>query len=211
MKKTNEFKFLAFILLAIFLSGCAPASVVPTNTAPPPTFTPSPTNEDQPIENEVQRLVTVEEVAALSVDVGVENWKLDQEEIGKARVCRYFFGQSWSASPNNATNCIWKSGPDVTFTEVVQWLKDNKVTDPSATTLESSYDYGSDFALFAYMGSNGQSVYDAFLLKDNLLYLASITLGTPVGYSPEKLFSENSNVIDAFLHDVLMNNLAKGK
>ena len=146
---------------------------MPTNTAPPPTFTVPPTTftllptkEDQPIENEVQRLVTLEEVAASSVDVGIENWKLDQEEIGQARVCRYFFGQSWSASPNNATNCIWKSAPDATFTEVIQWLKDNKVTDPSATTLESSYDYGSDFALFAYMGSNGHSVYDAFLLKD---------------------------------------------
>ena len=75
----------------------------------------------------------------------------------------------------------------------------------------SAYDYGGDFALYTFLGSNGHSVYDAFLLKDDLLYWASIDLGTEVGYSPESLFERNGVAIDTYLHNVLMKNLTNGK
>lgn len=190
---------------------------IPTRTvaSPTPTNTPNPTNTLKPpktpqVHNELQRLIIVEEITTISVDIGIGAWKLEQELLQNASVCRYFFGQSWSASPNVAINCIFEAEPEISFIEAIEWLQDNQVIDPSSTALQTAYDYQGDFALYSFSGSGGHSVYDAFLFVDNLMYWASISVGTPIGYSPESLFEKYGGVIDTFLHDILAINLTKG-
>ncbi len=102
--------------------------------------------------------------------------------------------------------------PGITFQELIDWLIKNKILTASAKTVASGYEYDGDFGLYAWLGSNGHSVYDAFLLKDDLLYWAEVDVGTPGGLSPVTLFeSEYGPPIDAFLNEVLTTNLAREK
>lgn len=180
----------------------------PTNTIYP-TYSPRPTNTPR-MDKKLQRLITVEEITAISDDIGIGEWKLEQEILRNASVCRYFLGQSWSASPNLATNCIFEAESGTSFAEAIKWLQDNQIIDPSSTSLQTTYDYDGDFTLYTFLSPNGHSVYDAFLYVNNLIYWASIDVGTPIGYSPESIFAESDGVIDTFLYDVLSINTTEG-
>lgn len=158
----------------------------------------------------LRQLVTVNDVAELSKDLGILLWTLDEEFVGEYRVCRTFYGQSWSINRNLSANCIWQMTPGMTFDETIDWLESINALPASAASLESAYDYADDFGLYGYLRSNGHSVYDAFLLKDGFLYWAEIDVGTPGGLSPASLFtSKYGEPVDAFLHSVLMKNVSK--
>jgi hypothetical protein len=78
---------------------------------------------------------------------------------------------------------------------------------PTDIELEPVLNYDHDFALYTYLSDSGQSSYNAFLLSDDLLFRATVTVGTPGGYSPETLFDEQGEIIETFLKNMLMINL----
>ena len=227
MKKSNELKFVAFVFLTILISACAPAAVVPTNTAPPPTFTiPPPTFTPSPIpptstakppptsdasKLNIDWLATTEEINSFSEDIGIVQWKVIQEQPGKNSECRYFSGQSWSASPNLAFNCIYKIAPNSSFDNVIDSLFKNGILYPDEVPIESSLSFEGDFALYIGVLSNGQSAYDLLVSDGSLLYWGSVSVGTPVGESPKSLYESNQKVIDEFLKNIVVISITRSK
>ena len=65
------------------------------------------------------------------------------------------------------------------------------------------------FALYAHGADNGHSFYDAILVGEGLLFRAGVGVGTPVGYTPETLFGEQGETIEAFLKSILRINLER--
>lgn len=219
----NHLSWISVVCLIVLVETSA-CSSPKTKTAPEntethlSTDTPVPTNT--PLDQislmraKLDQLITLEDITMLSESLGIIQWQLDDEIAGEYRVCRVFRGQSWSINRNMAANCIWQMNPGITFQQTIDWLTNElKALPASATTLESVYDYEGDFGLYAWLGSNGHSVYDAFLLKDDLLFWAEVDVGTPGGFSPDTLFAttEYGEPVDTFLHNVLTTNLARGE
>jgi len=153
-------------------------------------------------------LVTAEDLNALSGDIGITNWKLDEELPGQARVCRMFAGESWSVNPNYAMNCVNELISGSTFADIVDSLYDQQILRPTDIALEPSFDYSGRFALYA-QGGEGPPFYDAFLVGDETLFRASVSVGLPVGYTPETLFEERGDVIEVLLNKLLLINLGR--
>jgi hypothetical protein len=170
----------------------------------------TPLDQKSLMKAKLDQLVTVKDIARFSEPLGIIQWQMDEEFVGEYRVYRVFRGHSWSVSRNLAANCIWQMSPGMTFQETVDWLISAETIPASAKAVPSAYEYEDDFGLYAWLGSNGHSVYDAFLLKDGFLYGAEVDIGTPGGLSPETLFaSKYGQPVDGFLHDVLTANLAR--
>jgi hypothetical protein len=208
---------LVLILFLATIFGCTAPQITPEKSeAPQPADLTEPP-ETQPDQKSIMsakldQLITLEDITTFSETLGIVGWSLDDEIIGEYRVCRMFRGKSWSVSTNLAVNCIWQMRPGITFPELVDWLIDVNLLNASAKTVVSGYEYDGEFGLYAWLGSNGHSVYDGYLLKDDFLYWAEVDVGTPGGLSPETLFeSEYGPPIDAFLNKVLITNLSREK
>ena len=154
-------------------------------------------------------LVTATELNQISNDIGVIQWQVTEEMPGQNRVCRMFEGESWSAAPNGAMNCTNRISPDSTFEEIINSMYGAGILYPSDTALQPTLTYSRDFALYTHMADNGPSVYDAFMVGDDTLFRATVTLGTPLGYTNKTLFDEQGEVIETYLKDMLMLNLEK--
>ncbi len=120
-----------------------------------------------------------------------------------------FMGESWSVSPNFSMNCVNWVTPGSTFEEIIASMYDVGILYPTDIALEPALDYDRDFALYTHMADSGHAVYDAFLVGDGGLFRASVSVGTPVGYTPEMLFDEQGELIETFLRNVLMINLER--
>lgn len=185
-----------------------PNPPTPTSTLMPPTTTPVlPT--DTPTALDPEWLVTAEDINGFTDDIGIVQWKLEEEKLGQFRVCRIFFGESWSVNPNFSMNCVIWVTPGSTFEEIMASLYDVGILYPTDIALEPSLDYDRDFALYTHLADNGHCVYDAFLVSNEVFFWASVSVGTPVGYTPEMLFDEQGEVIETFLRSVLMINLER--
>lgn len=185
--------FLALVFLTILLSGCAPTS--------------TPVTIDTSTNLNLEWLVTSKDINEITNDIGIFEWKLAEELPGDNRICRTFYGTSWSASPNEAMNCINKLYPGSTFDDVIASMYDSGILLSTDIELEPFLNYDYDFALYTHMADNGHSFYDAFLINNDLLFRASVGMGTPIGNTPEMIFSEQGEVIEAFLKSMLMTNL----
>lgn len=183
-----------------------PPTASPT---PQPTATEGPQAEEQTMETVHLWLVGVEELNLLSEDIGIMLWELEEDFVGEAQTCRTFLGQSWSASPNLAINCVWRAAPDVSFEEGIVWLSDVGIISETARSLESSYEYEGEFALYTDEASNGHAVYDGFLLDGGFLYWASVSIGRQLGETPESIFEKYDGALDTFIDEVLAANLEK--
>jgi hypothetical protein len=186
-----------------------PTPQPPTPTPIPPTATPV-LPKDTPTELDPDWLVTEEDINGFTDDIGIVQWKLEEELRGEFMVCRIFIGESWSANPNFSMNCVNSGTSGLTFEEIIPSLHDLGILYPTDIALEPSLDYDHDFALYTHTADNGHSVYDAFLLGDGVLFRASVSVGTPYTYTPETLFDEAGEVIEAFLHNILLINLERG-
>lgn len=159
----------------------------------------------------LEALVTAGELEPLSEVIGIVGWELVRETPGENRVCRTFQGYSWSAIPNEGMNCIYSIAPgtgvnDVgsSFLESGQLFPDEK---PVASTLSIPYEH----TIYVGTHSNGHTVIDLFVIKDGLLYWASVTVGTPAGVTPELNYQSYSEFIDQFLYEVVKVNLSKNQ
>lgn len=159
----------------------------------------------------LEALVNAGELEPLSQTLGIAAWTLAEETPGENRVCRTFQGQSWSATPNEFLNCIFIITPGTRvedvgkdFLESGQLFPDEK---PVTSTLNIPYEH------IIYVGthSNAHTVIDLFVLKDGLLYWSSVTVGTPLGVTPELNYQSYSSFIDEFLYDVVEINLSKNQ
>jgi hypothetical protein len=219
MKKHLSWISVVGLIALVGTSACSSPQTIstPVNMETPlSTETPLPTktqlDQESLMRAKLDQLVTVKDINSFSEDLGIIQWQIDDESAGEYRVCRVFRGQSWSINRNLAANCIWQMNPGITFQDTIDWLISSKSLPDSAKVVVSAYDYEDDFGLYAWLGSNGHSVYDGLLLKDDFLYWAEIDVGTPGGFSPETLFaSKYGEPVDTFLHEVLMANLTRGE
>ena len=227
MKKSIWSIFLVLVCLAIIVNGCAPATTpVPSTPTPLPTDTPlpkktlAPTSTSVPTKTAVSPtntslklnpdwLVTETDLNGFTNDIGIIDWQVTEDIPGNFRICREIIGTSWSANPNLAANCINQVVAGSTFEEVIASMYDSQIlysTDIELTPV-LSYDY--DFALYTYQADTGHSSYNAFLFNGDLLFRATVTVGTPLGDSPETLFDEQGEIIETFLKNILMINLER--
>jgi len=224
MNRINGLSFLALALLVVLVSGCAPATVAATNTAspptptiPPPTLTPSPIPPTaKPQSSNTSKLnldwlLTADEMNSISKGIGVVQWELVDESPGENRICHSFKGQSWSTNPNEALNCVFKIAPGSSFEDIVSSMLSSGQLFPDEKLLPTSLKFEDSFGVFGGTYPNGHGVYDLLLVKSNLLYWVSVTLGRPVGKTTEDLYKENQEVIDTFLSDSITKNLEKSK
>lgn len=156
-------------------------------------------------------LVTADEINSFSKDIGVVQWELVDQFSGENAVRHTFKGTSWSSNPNEALNSINKIFPGSTFEDIIKSMFDSGNLFASAVPVKSSLNFDGDFAVYAGTFPNGHSVYDLLLVKNNLFYWASVSLGTPVGDTPESLYESNREAIDAFLSNLIMINLERSK
>ena len=153
-------------------------------------------------------LVTTEELNAFTNEIGILQWELQEELPGQSRVCRMFTGVSWSANPNMSMNCVNSVTPGSTSEDIIESLYDQQILYPTDIVLKP-FVTDSNFALYAHMADNGHAIYDAFLIGDGVIFRASVGVGIPVGYTPEMLFDEQGEVIEAFLNNILLINLER--
>ena len=154
-------------------------------------------------------LTTAAELEQFSGNIGIVQWQVTEDMPGQNRICRMFEGKSWSATPNGAMNCANSVASESTFEEIIDSMYSAGVLYPSDTALQPTLTYNRDFALYTHMAGNGHSVYDAFMVSDDTLFRATVTVGTPLGYTNKTLFEEQGAVIEACLKDMLMLNLEK--
>ena len=153
------------------------------------------------------RLITEAEINSISGDIGVQQWKLVDEFSGENALRYTFRGSSWSANPNEALNSIIKIYPGSTFQDVITSMLDSGMLFAGAVPVNSSLTFEDEFAVYVSSAPNGQSSYDLLVSKDGLLYWASITLGTPGGETPESVYNNNRDVVDAFLKAMITINV----
>lgn len=154
-------------------------------------------------------LVSADDLNRLPEDISIIEWELAEEIPGEFRICRVFTGISWSISPNVSQNCVRSVYPGSTFEDVIESMFDMGVLTPTDIKLTPSLDYGHEVALYTYRAENGHSLYEVLLVHDGFLFRASVSLGMPVGYTPEGLFDQIGDVIEGFLYDMLMINLER--
>ena len=186
------------------------ATFVPEPTTEPTSiFTPTTVLQNQPFG--LAWLVTTEEVNTFAENLGIAGFEVNDEFESEDRVCRQFLGYSWSVSPNMSVNCVFKTTNTVPFDDLILNLFEWDSIPPEFTKLESTITYNNDFALYSIMGSNGHSVYYAFLRGDEVLYFVVITLGTSGGDTPEALHADHGEIIDAFLDEVFNVNIERSQ
>ncbi len=188
------------------------ATPLPTNTPTPPTNTPEPsltaTNTAVPPELlDPSQLIVAEELSAITEEFGIVEWQMEEETLWEYRICHTFTGYSWSANPNHAINCVFALAKDATFESTIAAMYEWEILGSSAIELESTLVYENDFALYTDMYE--QAYYDAFLMGDGVLYWISLSIGVPVGYTPETLFAEFGTEIETMIDAMLQINLEK--
>ena len=207
MKKSIGSLFLVFFLLESWISGCTPATAPITSTSIPSKAAVSPTNT--PLNLNPDWLITETDLNGFTNDIGIIDWQFTKDIPGNYRICRDFIGTSWSANPNLSENCINLISEGSTFKEVIASMYEMQALYSTDIELTPVLSYEYDFALYTYQTDTGQSSYNAFLYNGDLLFRATVTVGTPGGYLPETLFKEQGEIIETFLKNILMINLGR--
>ena len=156
-------------------------------------------------------LITADELNSFSTDIGIIEWKLTHDTPGENRICRTFQGVSWSATPNEGLNCIYKITPGSSFADIIDSMFSEGNLLEGAQPVNSTLNLDGEFAIYAGNYPNGHAVFDLIWMKDNLFYWSSVTLGTPAGETPLAVYQSAPEVIDAFLANVVKINLEKRK
>ncbi|MCX6059203.1 MAG: hypothetical protein NTW69_13755 [Chloroflexi bacterium] len=203
----RSFKLLSIVLLILPALACQTITkAIMPNPAPP-----NPLANSGEVSLSMDWLVSTEELSPISTDIGIVEWKSIQDTPGENRVCRSFQGVSWSATPNEGMNCIFKATSGISFDGVIKSMFSDGQFVKGEQAVNSTLSMDGEFAIYAGNFPNGHAVFDLVLLKDNLIYWSSVTLGLPVGETPEGIYKSAPGVIDAFLANVVKINLEKRK
>ena len=203
----RSLKLLAIVLLVLPALACQTITkAIMPNPAPP-----NPVSNSGEVSLSMDWLVTTDELIPISSDVGIMEWKSVQDTPGENRICRTFQGVSWSATPNEGMNCIFKATSGISFDGVIKSMFSDGQFVKGEQAVNSTLSMDGEFAIYAGNFPNGHAVFDLVLLKDNLVYWSSVTLGAPVGETPQTIYQSAPEVIDAFLANVIKINLEKSK
>lgn len=159
----------------------------------------------------LEALVNAGELEPLSQTLGIAAWTFIEETPGENRVCRSFQGQSWSATPNEFLNCIFSITPGTRVEDVGKEFLESGQLFPDEKPVTSTLDIPYEHIIYVGTHPNAHTVIDLFVIKDGLLYWASVTVGTPLGVTPELNYQSYSSFIDEFLYDVIEVNLSKNQ
>jgi hypothetical protein len=157
----------------------------------------------------LSRVITSAEMNAIESDLGINDWRLASELVWNSRVCREFYGESWSDNENISVNCIFTKLTDFPFDGAIQAMFDFGILYPTAVALPLNNNYEQEVALYADRLGNGQAVYDLFVNGQTTFHWASVSLGVPVGYTVEMLYEEYGDSIEQFLYSMVEINLAE--
>ena len=207
-RNRQTFNLLAITLLVISTLACQTImkAFSPVQISPAPTI---PTAGE--ISLSVDWLITADELNSFSTDIGVIEWQLTQETPGENRICRTFQGVSWSASPNEGLNCILKISQGSSFADIIASMFSDGRLLAGAQPVNSALNLDGEFAVYAGNFPNGHGVFDLILMRDNVVYWSSVTLGMPVGGSPMSIYESASTAIDAFLTNIVQKNMERSK
>lgn len=156
-------------------------------------------------------LVATDELNSFSTEIGILGWAVLQDTPGENRICRSFQGESWSAVPNEGLNCIFKIVEGASLQSVIDSMFNDGQLFAGAELVNSNLNLDGESVLYAGNYPTGHAVFDLILLHGNLMYWSSVTLGTPPGNSPQDVYQSASQVIDAFLVNIINVNINKSK
>lgn len=125
---------------------------------------------------------------------------------GNNNACRVFVGQSISAFPNQAINCIRRNN-GLTFREVIQFNFDEGILPADSVELAPTLNYEDEFAIYASF--DGHTYFDIFYLDKEFVYWFSFSLVTPFSCDINCVYMGNQEGIHGFLSDVISINLEK--
>ncbi len=179
-----------------------------TDTTSQPSTTAVPPRVDDTLKPEW--LITADDLNSFSDDTDIVEWEAEGEDtLWNTRVCRNHLGWSWSTSQNLAINCILSVTPGATFESVVDSLYEEGVIWAESVTLVPYHQYEDDIIIVGGRLHNGHTYYDLFLMKDDLLYWNSISVGTPPGYTPDMIFEGGGEGIETFLYNLALINIER--
>lgn len=156
-------------------------------------------------------LVATDELNSFSTEIGILGWAVLQDTPGENRICRSFQGESWSAVPNEGLNCIFKIVEGASLQSVIDSMFNDGQLFAGAELVNSNLNLDGESVLYAGNYPTGHAVFDLILVRGNLMYWSSVTLGTPPGNSPQDVYQSASQVIDAFLVNIINININKSK
>ena len=186
-----------------------PSTPEPVNNSDSPSPEPSVSGGD--VSLSLDWLVTAEELNSFSTDIGIIEWKATEDTPGEKRICRSFQGVSWSVTPNEGLNCIYTITAGSTFEDVIDSMFSQGNLLEGSEPVNSTLNLDGEFAVYAGNYPNGHAVFDLILMKDDLFYWSSVTLGTPAGETPAAVYQSAPQAIDAFLEKIIEINLEKRK
>ena len=154
-------------------------------------------------------LVTTDELNSFSTDIGILDWVVLQDTPGENRICRTFQGTSWSATPNEGLNCIFKVVEGASIKSVTDSMFNDGRLFAGSQPVNTNLKLDGEYVLYAGDHPNGHAVFDLILVRGNLMYWSSVTLGVLVGETPQTIYQSTSQALDAFLLNVININLSK--
>jgi len=186
----------------------AEATESTTNTPLQPTPTATPSRTDETLNPDW--LITADDLNSFFNETSIVEWEVEGDDLlWNTRVCRNHLGWSWSSNQNLSINCILSVTPGATFESVVDGLYEQDIIRAEAVSLEPYHQYEDDIIIVSDRLDNGHTFYDMFLMRDNLLYWNSISVGTPPGYTSEMIFEEGGEGIETFLYDLTLINIGR--
>ena len=155
-------------------------------------------------------LITADDLNTFSDEIEIVEWEAAGDDVlWNTRVCRNHLGWSWSANQNLAINCVLSVASGASFKSVIDSLYEQEIIRSEAITLEPYHQYDDEMIIFGDRLNNGHTFYDLFLMRGDLLYWNSISVGTPPGFTPEMIFEEDGEGIETFLYDLTLINIER--
>ena len=152
-------------------------------------------------------LIGLDDLPQITVDWGIGYWEYWDELSGEYIACVMHGGQSWSVSANVSENCIFSVDPGMDMDELMEAVRDAEFLSRTAVAVEPRSSFDAEYRVFADMLDNGHADFRMYLLENNLLYMATISLGQGVGSTPEGLYESGGKEIDQLLYNIIQINL----
>lgn len=195
-----------FFLFVLVMSSLACQTVTKVFTSNPGG---SPQNQNSSLA--MEWLVTADELNSFSTDIGIAGWTVAKDTPGENRICRIFQGVSWSATPNEGLNCVFKVAEGASLQSVIDSMFNDGQLFQGAEPVNSNLNLDGEAVLYAGNYPTGHAVFDLILVRGGRMYWSSVTLGTPIGESPQAVYQSASQAIDAFLVNIITVNLNRSK
>jgi len=216
-----------FITFSLFLFSCGQNQLLGSTMTPTPILTRTPmpiatiestptatsSPEIRPDQLTIDWLVTDTELNSFTPTLGIERWELSREIPPNGEtVCRIFLGVSMSVTPNSVFNCIIIN-PDILNLEDLEsfliFQGFQGLFPEDAVELDSSLEFEGIHGVYGSILSNAHTNFDLLLIIDGLAFWSSVSMGTEPGVTPEMLYDQSQERIDAFLSNIVELNLER--